>query len=120
MARQGSAEKKVCRASETQIVQHVRLVVGRQPDCAVWRNETGMTRHENGFVRYGLCPGSADVIGVGPGGRFLALEVKKPGGRLTEKQQQFLDLVRRYGGIAGSVTSADEALEVVQNAREGT
>jgi len=76
-----------------------------------------MTRHENGFVRYGLCTGSADVIGVGPGGRFLAIEVKRPGKNLTEKQKQFLELVKMYGGIAGIATSADEALKLIQENR---
>lgn len=44
--------------------------------------------------------GSADLLGCLPGGRFLAVEVKAPGGRLSPEQQQFLAEVRGLGGLA--------------------
>ena len=67
---------------------------------------------------FGLCKGSSDLIGIGPGGRFLALEVKTPKGRPTELQVQFIDLVVRMGGVGAIVRSPDEAAAVVEKMRE--
>jgi hypothetical protein len=77
----------------------------------VFRNNVGQARYKGGHVvRYGLAPGSADLIGWTPDGRFLALEVKTPRGRLSAQQAAFLDAVRAAGGVAACVRSADEAL----------
>lgn len=67
--------------------------------------------------RYGLCVGSSDLIGIGPGGRFLALEVKTAKGRATEHQLMFIELVKARGGCAEIVRSADEAQRVVEEMR---
>ena len=42
--------------------------------------------------------GVADIIGI-LDGRFLAIEVKRPGAKLTEDQAIFLQKVRNNGGI---------------------
>lgn len=52
-----------------------------------WRNNSGATHTERkdgsrGFVRFGRV-GSADILGVLPGGRFLAVECKAPRGYPT-------------------------------------
>ena len=61
-----------------------------------WRNNTGTTKIGRRFIRFGY-PGSSDWLGVCPDGRFLAVECKAPKtGRVTEKQQDFLDLAVRY------------------------
>lgn len=71
-------------------------------------------------MRYGLCVGSADLIGMlAPQGRFLALEVKRPGEKPTKEQELFLELVRKSGGVAAVVTSVEEALAVVGDGMEG-
>jgi hypothetical protein len=45
--------------------------------------------------------GSSDILGILPGGRFLAVECKAPeGGRLSPEQRQFLDEVRALGGLS--------------------
>jgi len=68
------------------------------------------------FRRFHGLRGVSDIIGcIGrPGafldGRLLAVEVKKPGGKLSTAQGQFLDGVRERGGIALVVTSV-RALE---------
>ncbi len=67
---------------------------------------------------FGLAPGSSDLVGIGPGGVFLALEVKTATGRTSKAQRQFVELVQRYGGRAEIVRSADEA-EVVIEAMRG-
>lgn len=77
-----------------------------------WRNNSGCTSIEgangrNRFVRYGL-PGSADILGIMPDGRFLAVECKSDKGRLSELQQNFLDMIRGNGGVAFVARSVDD------------
>jgi len=79
----------------------------------VFRNNVGQARYKNHVVRYGLAPGSSDLIGWTPDGRFLALEVKTKRGRLTEQQAAFLDAVRAAGGVAACVRSPEEALAAI-------
>lgn len=78
-------------------------------------------------VHFGLCEGSSDLIGwteiiVTPDmiGKkicmFTALEVKGAhGGRVTEAQRNFIETVKGAGGIAGIVTSDEEAARLVQD-----
>ena len=73
-----------------------------------WRANTGAFKGtHNGvtrFVRFGT-KGQADILGLlPPSGRLLALEVKRPGGKLTREQDAFLRAITRAGGIAAMVT----------------
>jgi len=63
------------------------------------RQNTGAANVGGRFVRFGWC-GCSDVIGMLKDGRLLAVECKAPGGRLRPEQEQFLSLVRRFGGVA--------------------
>jgi hypothetical protein len=76
-----------------------------------WRNNSGgitafSASGRQRFFRFGGAPGASDILGVLPGGaghppgRFLAIELKRPGRRPTPKQQSFLDMVRLQGGAA--------------------
>ena len=99
--------------TEQQIQQHIRIACSRGP-VRLWRNNVGALRDENGrLVRYGLCPGSADLIGLQclPSGlgRFVALEVKRPGAPATPEQLNWLATVREMGGLADLVHSVEEA-----------
>ena len=51
-------------------------------------------------------------------GRFLGLEAKLPGGKLTELQKRALDKINRAGGIARHVESVDDARAVIRLADE--
>ncbi len=91
----------------------------------LWRNNTGALKDARGqLVRYGLCPGSSDLIGyrtvvVTPdmvGQRialFCAVEVKDRG-RPTEQQQAFIDLIQQAGGLAGVARSVPDALSILR------
>ena len=74
-------------------------------------------------IQYGLTQGGSDIIGWLPVkitldmvGRtlavFLSLEVKTEKGRTTPEQINFIQQVRRAGGLAGVVRSPDEAIAV--------
>jgi hypothetical protein len=47
-------------------------------------------------------------------GRFYALELKAPKGKLTEQQNEFLLSVERAGGLAAWVDDLDEAIKVLE------
>ncbi len=110
--------------TEQQIQQEIRIACGTG-DTRLFRNNTGTLRDQHGRpVQFGLCKGSADLIGwrtvtVTPdmlGQRiavFLSIEVKTPTGRLRPEQRQWLDAVQAAGGIAGVARSVEDALRIV-------
>jgi hypothetical protein len=110
--------------TEQQIQQQIRIACGTG-DTRLFRNNTGTLRDQHGRpVQFGLCKGSADLIGwrtvtVTPdmvGQRiavFLSIEVKTPTGRLRPEQRQWLDAVQAAGGIAGVARSVEDALHIV-------
>lgn len=106
--------------TEAQIQQAIRLALGREHDVLLYRNSVGVAQTPDGRTqRFGLCVGSSDLIGIGPGGRFLALEVKTERGRVSPEQQRFIDLVNARGGIGAVVRSPEQARAVVEAARRG-
>ena len=58
--------------------------------------------------------GVSDIIGMTRTGRFFAIEVKRPGDQLTEKQRLFLDAVRHHGGIAVVAIGYDAPVQVAK------
>jgi len=83
----------------------------KQLGAFAWKqNQGGMKMTGEGprrFIRFAHVDGISDIIGIYIG-RFLAVECKMPGGKPTDKQAAFLDLVRRNGGIAIVTSSVDE------------
>lgn len=108
---------------ETTLTKHILLALS-QAGCTVWRQETagawvGKVVYQQGqevtlrharHIVFGLCVGSADVIGIAPDGQFLAVEVKLPRGRVSHEQRQFLDAVTAAGGVAGVARSVEDAV----------
>jgi len=74
-------------------------------------HSTGSTVRENKavFFRYGD-KGISDLIACSPTGRFVAVEVKKKGGRATPEQLEFLRKVRKAGGIGILAFSIDDVM----------
>jgi hypothetical protein len=81
----------------------------------LWRNNSGVAYDPRGVpVRFGLANDSAklnaaikssDLIGIKPGGQFVAIEVKRGGWEYSgtkreQAQKKFLDLVAAMGGYA--------------------
>lgn len=111
---------------ESEIISLIRKALTAEPGVALWRNNTGMLKDNAGMaVRYGLCRGSADLVGIvktrSGVGRFFALEVKAPGAKTARRREQeqtmFLALVNSMGGHAECVRSVDEALTALMRAR---
>lgn len=110
---------------ESEIQARIRLALGEEHDVTLWRNNVGVAEMwssagKSQRVQYGLCVGSSDLIGMlAPGGRLLALEIKKPGEKPTAEQVKFQRHVRQMGGFAAVVCSSDEARAAIVRARQG-
>jgi hypothetical protein len=61
----------------------------------------------------GLTPGAPDLLLIGRGAMGF-LEVKAPGGRLSEAQVAFHDMLRRRGQLVETVRSVDEAIATIK------
>ena len=117
-------------ASEQQIQQHIRIACSNG-NTRLFRNNTGTLKDANGRpVQFGLCKGSADLIGwrtvtvtpemVGTQvAVFLSIEVKTATGRLRPEQQQWLDAVQAAGGIAGVARSVSDAETLLRDVARG-
>jgi hypothetical protein len=91
MSKKDTPEGKV----KADCLEYLRLI-----GAFVWNNPTGAYQARPGeWVHFGKT-GSADIIGLLPGGRFLAVECKAGNGRMSDKQQEFLDTVTSLGGVA--------------------
>lgn len=111
--------------NEQRIQQEIRLTLGSGP-VRLWRNNTGTLPDRQGRpVRFGLCKGSSDLIGlrsitIGPEhvgqtlAVFAAVEVKTQAGRITPDQQAFIDAVAGMGGLAGVARSVEDAAQILQ------
>jgi hypothetical protein len=116
--------------TEQQIQQEIRIACGTG-DTRLFRNNTGTLRDQHGRpVQFGLCKGSADLIGwrtvtVTPDmvgtqvAVFLSIEVKTPTGRLRPEQRQWLDAVQAAGGIAGVARSVEDAQRLTMDDQGG-
>jgi hypothetical protein len=71
----------------------------------LWRNNSRVMKvpgkgGRDRLMRMGGGKGSPDLMGLLPGGRFIAVEVKRPGERPRPDQYDWLDRVRSAGGVA--------------------
>jgi len=110
------------RSNEQSIQQAIRLL--SRGTIRLFRNNVGALRDATGrLVRYGLAPGSSDLIGwrsvtitadmVGQTiAQFVAIEVKDRG-RATPEQLTFIEAVTRAGGLAGVARSPDDARTIL-------
>jgi hypothetical protein len=112
---------------ETDLQQRIRLALGLLPDLRLWRNNSGKLPdpRTGRWVQFGVAsPGGSDLIGyksvtitpdmVGQKiAVFTAIEIKTPNGRATPAQQNFIDHIRRAGGIAAIVRSIADAQRVI-------
>jgi hypothetical protein len=94
---QGGAVRK---QTETEITKAIRQIL-KSLGIYCWKQWQGPMSQPKGV---------ADIIGVW-NGRFLAIEVKRPDGRLTEDQERFIGKIRAHGGIALVARSVDDVID---------
>ena len=113
-----------------QTLQNAVRVEAAKYGYYLWRNNSGVLKDARGVpVRFGLGNDSAkineqlkspDLIGIGPDGRFVAIEIKPEGwiGPRTAReraQEAFIELVKAQGGKAGFVTCMVELHRILQS-----
>lgn len=68
-----------------------------------WKNWQGPMSGVNGV---------SDIIGIIPeSGRMLCIEVKTDRGKLTPKQEMFINLINQEGGLAFVAHSVEDVME---------
>lgn len=116
---------------ESQIQDDIRLELGnpkKYPDVVLFRNNVGVLQDGEGrYIRFGLAPGSADLIGIftRSGGNlaeqaigvFIAAEIKTPTGRQSEEQINFERLVTRKGAAYAVLRSVEDAVKWIEKLR---
>ena len=77
-----------------------------------WRMNTG----RRGGVVFGFA-GLADILGIMPDGRMVAIECKTKAGKLTDDQREFLASVQYRGGVAGVARGIEDVPEILSGRR---
>lgn len=106
--------------TETEILRQIQSL--SKGNVRLFRNNVGFDATNK--VKYGLAPGSSDLIGwktititphhVGQQiAVFTAIEVKKPGGRISPEQKNFVDYVDECGGLSGICYSIEDAKKLL-------
>ena len=95
------------------------VLLALAPMALLFRNNRGKARRRGGkTIEFGLFAGAGDLIGLissGPRtGTFLSVEVKSRTGRPSRAQIDWADMIRRWGGVALIVSSAEEARLLLQ------
>jgi len=105
---------------ESALIQQIRLALCRD-HIRLLRNNVGALEDTNGrVVRFGLAPGSGDLIGwrtliITPDmvghriAQFVSLEAKSATGRARADQIAWAAAVTAAGGVAGICRTVDEA-----------
>lgn len=98
---------------EHSIQNKIRLAVA--PYCDIFRINVGQGFTKDGrYFNTGVPPGFSDLFGVRKSdGKAVFIEVKTSKGKPTEKQQNFLQMMKLNGAIAGICRSAEDAINLV-------
>ncbi len=83
-----------------------------------WGNKNGGTfdPKKRVYRRNTTVPGISDILGVLPGGRALAIEVKRPKPNYREPtvaQKQFIKRINEAGGLAFVATSVEDVKQAL-------
>jgi len=77
------------------------------------RNQSGTVHVGGTWMNLGS-PGWPDIIGCLPGGRFLGIEVKRPGGKASKEQQQRINQIAAKGGLIFLATSVEDVRDKLE------
>ena len=109
---------------ESKNQRDIFLNLGSLLDFRLFRNNVGFDKERK--VKYGLCKGSSDLIGIKKVkitqdmvgkevGIFTAIEVKSDKGYPTKEQISFIDMIKKFGGYAGVAKTTEDARRIIQN-----
>lgn len=99
--------------TEHDIQNEIRAAVS--PYAVIFRINVGSGRTADGrFFSTGVPPGFSDLFGVRrKDGRAIFIEVKKPGGKVTDRQKNFLERMKKIGAVTGIAHSTEEAIRLI-------
>ncbi|NCX94329.1 MAG: VRR-NUC domain-containing protein [Gammaproteobacteria bacterium] len=97
--------------NETSEVKVILDYLERFTKFVCWRQNQGAMKLDTRYIRFSYRDGISDIIGIAPDGRFVAIEVKRPGKKPTPTQAEFLEMIRRQGGIAIVATSLQSVID---------
>jgi hypothetical protein len=100
--------------SEAELQSAILAYLRAQPDFHPIRI---LIRRARGRTNSGTAKGVSDVVGVGPLGKFYAVEAKTPNGMVSDEQADFLALVNRLGGYGIVARSLEDVREMVRKMR---
>ena len=96
---------------QTQILDALRA-------CGFWAHRLNTGRFGSRHVEAGLGKGSPDVVVIlRPSGRFVGLEIKRPGQKPKAEQVAWGEEVAAHGACYAVVTCVADALAAVRTAR---
>lgn len=104
---------------------HTALVLAcrnelRRLGCMATKNLSGWATLDSGQrTLVGLGVGSADIVGILPGGRALACECKTGRGELSAEQARFFRAVNAVGGLGFVARSVEDVRRAVAGASRG-
>lgn len=110
---------------ERNIQNSIRLECSKG-NTRLFVNDVGVAKVGERTIRYGLCNGSTDLVGVHTitvtgdmVGREVGVavfaEVKTPTGTVKPHQQDFMNQMSKMGCIAGVVRSIDDMTQLITN-----
>jgi hypothetical protein len=91
------------------------------PEIIKWLNDNGIIswRQNSGSVRVGSRTinmggkGQPDIMGILPGGRFLAIENKSNGSKIEPEQVAWLEKARSQGAYCFIATSLEDVVDYI-------
>lgn len=99
--------------TEHEIQNEIRAALS--PYAVMFRINVGSGRTVDGrFFNTGVPSGFSDLFGVRRSdGKAVFIEVKKPGGKVTDRQKNFLERMKKLGAVTGIAHSAEEAIRLI-------
>lgn len=101
--------------TESELQSTILSYLKAQPDFHPIRI---LIQRVRGRANIGAKKGTSDIVGIGPGGKFYAVEVKLPHGHVTDEQMDFLAMVNRLGGYGVVARGMDDVFEMVRQMRQ--
>ena len=100
-------------------IQSLILLEASKRGHRLWRSNSGKIKNAHTGTWVKLLPaGFADVFGFrGSDGKFIAIEVKKPTGRLSEHQKKFAEWAKTQPIIYGVARSPREAIQIIEEGK---
>ena len=96
--------------TESRLVYEIMQEIGKHG--AVFRTNSGYVRLPNGKFFKGLPEGFADIMLIRRDGVVCFIECKVKPNKATDKQEAFIEKMRRMNCRAGVAYSVEEALEI--------